>query len=349
MVDPKTRFDVLAEHLPVGVYETDAAGNFLYVNDCWCALAGRDADSVVGESWACVVHPEDLERVVAEWRCSREDQREFSLEYRYLRPDGSATWVWCRAVELRDDQGEVSGYLGTCSDTVVSATVDRALEEAEERFTNAFEEAPIGMALVALDGSFLRVNRALPEIVGHDPEDLLALTFQDITHPDDLQADLELVRQMIAGERRSYRLEKRYMRADGQQAWVLLSVSLVRDEDGNPLYFVSQIEDVTERRHAEDALREAENRFRSAFEEAPIGMAMTGLDGRFQRVNRALCEITGYSRDQLEATRSIGWPSRPSSRTRSLQLRPAQPSLDQPRRRWTMSACCSSRPRIQAG
>jgi diguanylate cyclase (GGDEF)-like protein/PAS domain S-box-containing protein len=204
----------------------------------------------------------------------------------------------------------VTGYLGTCSDTLVSPTVDKALEEAEERFANAFDHAPIGMALVGLDGSFLRVNQALPEIVGRDEEDLLALTFQDITHPDDLDADLELVRQVIAGERRSYRMEKRYVRADGEYAWVHLSVSLVRDEAGEPLYFVSQIEDVTERRRSEDALIEAEDRFRSAFEEAPIGMAMTAVDGRFLRVNRAMCEITGYSREALESTdyRAIGHP-----------------------------------------
>ena len=224
--------------------------------------------------------------------------------------DGQATWVWCRAVELVDDRGEITGYLGTCSDTQVSPTVDRALEEAESRFANAFEEAPIGMALVGLDGSFLRVNRALPELVGYDAEDLLTLTFQDITHPDDLEADLELVRQVLAGERRSYRMEKRYVRPNEAEVWVNLSVSLVRDESGEPLYFVSQIEDVTERRRHQDALREAEDRFRSAFDEAPIGMAMNSLDGRFLRVNKAMSEITGYSREQLEATtyRSITHP-----------------------------------------
>ncbi|MBA3261805.1 MAG: PAS domain S-box protein [Thermoleophilaceae bacterium] len=306
----RKRFDVLAQQLPIGVYQTDIAGRFVYVNERWSELTGLDPESAEGVSWASVVHPEDLERVVGEWRRSRLEERPFSLEYRYLRPDGSAAWISCRAVELRDDHGEVTGYLGTCSDTVVSPTVDKALEEAEERFANAFEEAPIGMALVGLDGSFLRVNRALPEIVGRDPEELLGLTFEDITHPDDLEADLELVRQVIAGELRSYRMEKRYVRADGEQRWVLLSVSLVRNETGEPLYFVSQIEDVTDRRRGEDALREAEDRFRSAFDEAPIGMAMNALDGRFLRVNRALSEITGHSREQLEATnfRSITHP-----------------------------------------
>ena len=306
----RKRFDVIADHLPIGVYETDVDGRFVYVNAHWSELTGIDPSAADGESWASVVHPEDLERVVGEWRRSRAEDREFSLEFRYVRPDGGTTWIWCRAVELFDASGEVTGYLGTCSDTKVSPTVDRALEEAEKRFTNAFEEAPIGMALVALDGSFMRVNRALPELVGYDAEELLGLTFQDITHPDDLEADLELVRQVIAGERRTYRMEKRYIRADNEQVWVNLSVSMVRDDAGKPLYFVSQIEDVTERRRNQDALREAEDRFRSAFEEAPIGMAMNSIDGRFLKVNKALCEITGYSREQLEATtnRSITHP-----------------------------------------
>jgi diguanylate cyclase (GGDEF)-like protein/PAS domain S-box-containing protein len=280
------------------------------VNERWSQLTGIDPERAPDMKWAEVVHPEDLERVSAEWFRSRDEERPFSLEFRYVRPDGSAVWIWCRAVELLDEAGELTGYLGTCSDTVVSPTVDRALEEAEERFANAFEEAPIGMALVGLDGKFLRVNRALTEIVGYDNEHLLGLTFQDITHPEDLDADLALLRQLVAGELRNYRMEKRYVRADSEHCWVLLSVSLVRDEAGEPLYFVSQIEDVTERRRQEDALRAAEDRFRSAFDEAPIGMAMNSVDGRFLRVNRAMCDITGYSREQLEATtyRSITHP-----------------------------------------
>jgi diguanylate cyclase (GGDEF)-like protein/PAS domain S-box-containing protein len=302
LLPQRTHFDVLAQELPIGVYEVDTEGNLVYVNKRWSELTGIDPESAIGRRWASVVYPEDVERVSGEWSRSLEEGRPFSIEYRYVRPDGSLVWIWCRAVELRDEHDQLTGYLGTCSDTVVSPTVDRALEEAEKRFANTFEEAPIGMALVSPDGKFLRVNRALPEIVGYSAEELLELTFQDITHPDDLEADLELVREVIVGRRFSYRMEKRYIRADGAERWVLLSVSLVRDDAGEPLYFVSQIEDITERRRSEDALLEAEERFRSAFDEAPIGMAIRTIEGRFLRVNRALCEITGYSREQLEAT-----------------------------------------------
>lgn len=131
---------------------------------------------------------------------------------------------------------------------------DPASREAEQRFRLAFEQAAIGMALVAPDGRFLRVNRALCELVGYPSETLLTKTFQEITHPEDLDLDLELVRQMLAGERRAYSMEKRYFHADGHTVWVLLSVSLVRGDDDEPRYFISQIQDVSERKQLEERL-----------------------------------------------------------------------------------------------
>jgi diguanylate cyclase (GGDEF)-like protein/PAS domain S-box-containing protein len=110
------------------------------------------------------------------------------------------------------------------------------------------------MALVGIDGRLLRVNRALCEIVGYSEEDLLEKTFQDITHPDDLEADLEYFRRMLAGEIRTYQMEKRYLHAEGHEVWGLLNGSLVQDEKDEPLYFIGQIQDITERKRAEERL-----------------------------------------------------------------------------------------------
>jgi PAS domain S-box-containing protein len=129
-----------------------------------------------------------------------------------------------------------------------------ALREAEERFRGAFENAAIGMALVAPDGRWLRVNPAVCEIVGYSEEEMLARSFQDITHPDDLDADLEGLRRMLSGDIRSYRLDKRYIHRDGHVVWITLSVSLVHDPAGKPLYFVTQVEDITERKRSHMAL-----------------------------------------------------------------------------------------------
>jgi diguanylate cyclase (GGDEF)-like protein/PAS domain S-box-containing protein len=128
------------------------------------------------------------------------------------------------------------------------------LREAEERYRLTFEEAPIGIALVAPDGRFLRVNRALSDIVGYDGEALLRMDFQEITHPDDLEADLALVRQLLDGTIDRYQLDKRYVHLGGHLVWVQLNVSLVRDEDGTPVHFVVHIEDITDLYAAKELL-----------------------------------------------------------------------------------------------
>lgn len=129
----------------------------------------------------------------------------------------------------------------------------RLLQESEERFQSAFEYASIGMALVAPDGRWLRVNRALCAIVGYSESELLAGSFQEITHPDDLASDLDNVRQLLAGEIQTFQTEKRYIHKEGRVVWVLLSVSLVRDGAGEPLYFVSQVQDISAMRQAREA------------------------------------------------------------------------------------------------
>lgn len=125
-------------------------------------------------------------------------------------------------------------------------------------FRAAFETAAHGMALVRLDGAWLEVNNAVCDLLGYSRSELSELTFQDVTHPDDLESDLELLKSTLRGEQQSYHLEKRYIRKDGGVVWILLSVALIRDERGTPQYFVSQILDLTERRTAEEQLRHAQ-------------------------------------------------------------------------------------------
>src|SRR6202043_3622165 len=124
-------------------------------------------------------------------------------------------------------------------------------------FQNAFEFAAIGMALVSPEGKWLRVNRSICEITGYSEAELVARTFQDITHPDDLDLDLANVRKMLASEIDTYQMEKRYFHKNGSIVWVLLSVSLVRTESGEPLFFISQIQDITRQKTSEQQLAKA--------------------------------------------------------------------------------------------
>ena len=132
---------------------------------------------------------------------------------------------------------------------------ERRHRESEERFRGTFEQAAVGMAHVGTDGRWLRVNRKLCDIVGYEKAEMLGLTFQDITHPDDLEAHLEYVRQLLAGEIGTYSMEKRYFKKDSSIIWINLTVSLVRPPSEEPRYFISVIEDITERKRIEEAQR----------------------------------------------------------------------------------------------
>ena len=161
-----------------------------------------------------------------------------------------------------------------------------SLRESEEQFRHAFEYAGIGMALVSVDGRWLRVNRALCEIVGLDEATLLRKTFQEITHPEDLARDLDAVRQLLAGTIRYYHMDKRYLHRAGHEVWIRLTVSLVRTADGRPGHFVSQIEDISERKRFEEALRVSEERTRLFAEHAPASVAMFDRDMRYLVVSK---------------------------------------------------------------
>ncbi|MET0284372.1 MAG: PAS domain S-box protein [Polyangiales bacterium] len=161
-------------------------------------------------------------------------------------------------------------------------------------FESAFRDAAIGMALVSLEGHFLKVNDALCSLLGYARHDLLATNFQALTHPDDLADDLTRLRQLVEGLTPSYHMEKRYLRADGRVVRTLLTVSLVRDAHGAPEFFISQIQDVTARRTAES---EAELFFEGSLDM----LALANVSGVLERVNGAWQRVLGWTPDELTA------------------------------------------------
>jgi diguanylate cyclase (GGDEF)-like protein/PAS domain S-box-containing protein len=218
-------------------------------------LSADHAGQPVSEvDWAPIAPdgtPVSLERMPVEiTRLTGEECSDVELGF----PSIAGVVRWLRISSRRfSDDGPPFAVVASYTDVT---DAHRTLSRATELFGTAFAEAPIGMALVALDGGWLRVNRALCDLVGYSEAELMPLTFQDITHPDDLDADLSLLGETIAGKRSGYQMQKRYFHADGRVIWAQLSVSLVSDEAGNPLHFVSQIQDVTERHGLEARLQE---------------------------------------------------------------------------------------------
>jgi PAS domain S-box-containing protein len=208
---------------------------------------------------------------------------------------------------IRDASGEKVLGMGTVTrDISEQRRISDRLQESEERFRLTVDDAPIGMTLVALDGRFVRVNRALCEITGYDAAELQRLRFQDITHPEDLDIDLALADQLARGEIPRYQLEKRYLRKDGTNVQIMLSASLLRGQAGTPLYYIAQIEDITERKRVEEVLQRSEREFRSLAESMPQMVWVTGPEGRNIYVNQQWVDYTGLTREE---SRGEGWAS----------------------------------------
>jgi PAS domain S-box-containing protein len=174
-----------------------------------------------------------------------------------------------------------------------------ALRESEERFRLAFDEAPIGVALVGLDGRFLRVNNALCEIVGYAREELTDKTFQSITHPDDLDLDLDLAGKLARGEIPRYQLAKRYLHKDGRVVDIMLSGSIVRSPEGAPLYYISQIEDISDRKRAEEQLRQSQERYELALAGADLASWDWDVPTGHVVLNVRWAEMRGYRLEEL--------------------------------------------------
>ena len=248
-------FRELFRTAPVGMFVANERGALIAVNPAFCAILERDEDEILGRDFRAITHPDDIAAdKAAVTELASGSRTEYVREKRYVRPDGSSVWVKLRgAVAIDPDTGS-HVFVANVVDISEGRRREQALAEAEDRFRSAFDNAPIGMALVSPDGRFIKVNGALCDLTGYSETDLLIRTFQAITHPDDLDTDLAHVQDVLADRRRSYQMEKRYYHADGHIIWVTLSVSLVRDTAGEPLYFISQIEDISNRKRRERVL-----------------------------------------------------------------------------------------------
>ena len=215
-------------------------------------------------------------------------------------PEGKHIWLRTSKVPLRVSDHKVIGILGIYEDITRSKEMEQILLESEERFRKSFENSAIGMALAGLDGSWLSVNDSLCRIVGYSEQELLGKTFQDITHPDDLQTDMDFVARLLAGEIDHFQMEKRYFHKDGHVVWVRLSVSLVRDAQGNPVHMVAQIEDITRSREMELRLRESEERFRHIVETTSDWVWQIDEHGVYVYASPRVRDILGYEPEEVQ-------------------------------------------------
>ena len=246
--------DVL-DGLTTGVSVKDRERRFVLVNTAYERSQRFSREEVVGKTVSDLYPADAAERCDADDLLTLETGRANSAEYEVRQPDGSVRTFLIGRSPLRDREGSVYGLCAVATDISERTQTEQALQEARQLFEQVLEHAPIGMALVGLDGHWTRINKALCQMMGYPRDDLIRKTFEDITHPDDLTAGRELHRRLAGGEIDNYETEKRYVNARGQTIWARLSVSLVRTADNEPQYVIAQIQDITDHKLMEKKLR----------------------------------------------------------------------------------------------
>jgi len=285
----------------VAVIATDTDGIITIFNTGAQRLLGYTAAEVVGERRLDAFHdPVELQAWlrplatadgqvpgVFEALSARAEGQTYSRQWTLLRKDGQRRQVRLSISRMDGANGERIGYVGMAIDITEILQARAEARLAAEKFAGAFTSAALGMALVSLEGRWLDVNDALCRILGYTREELLQVDFQRLTHPADLQTDLALVQDLLAGRRTHYHLEKRYLGREGNTIWARLSVSLVRNERGEPLHFVSQIQDVSAQRSSEQRLFESEQRSRITLDAVADLVLSVALDGHIEYANAA--------------------------------------------------------------
>ncbi len=257
MRDSEARTRLVVDTALDAVVTMDSAGRVIGWNRQATATFGWLADEAIGRPLSeLIVPPSDREAHVRGLQRYLETGETKLLHRRFestaVHRDGHEFPIELAITAI--GTGAHRYFSGFLRDITERNETERALCESEKRFRATFEQAAVGIAHIAPDGHWLRMNQKLCDIVGYTREELLSRTFQDITHPDDLDADLTLLNELLGGQIDTYSMEKRYLRKDGSEVWIGLTVALVRDDAGTPDYFISVVADIAERKRAEESL-----------------------------------------------------------------------------------------------
>ncbi|MCQ4188315.1 PAS domain S-box protein [Methylocystis suflitae] len=288
-------------------WTTDVAGQCDYIDRQWPRITGQTAGAAMGGGWLDAIHQDDLEQVKVELGLASGLQRPFQIVARLRRQDGQFRWALAVGAPRYDEQDVFIGYSGSIIDfhdrIDITERKERsnALRASEERYRSLFETSRDGIVTVDLSGQILEANPAYQKMLGYTLEELKRLTYQELTPEVWHDMEAAIVREHILPRGESAEYEKEYVRKDGTVFPISLRTWTVVDERGHIVGMRAFVRDITERKQAEAALRDSEERFRVSFANASIGFAMNGPNDNYLDANRAYCVIAGYTREELLA------------------------------------------------
>lgn len=297
--ESEARYRLMAENSTDMISRHDPNGIYLYASPACRILLGYEPEEIIGHSAYNFFHPEDLLTIQNSHTSILEKSDTSTIIYRILRKDGSYTWfeTTSKAVYFPDNK-EIQELICVSRDISDRKQVENALRESEERFRRIFQDAPIGIILNNTDGKTLLVNPAFCQLLGYTETELKETTFYKFTHPDDLAQELPYIQGCLQGEINSYKMEKRYIKKNGEIVWVNLTSGIIKDSSGKICYALGMIEDITDRKQTEERLKLRERAI-TASNNGIIIVDAKHSDMPIIYVNPAFEKITGYLAEEV--------------------------------------------------
>jgi PAS domain S-box-containing protein len=269
----------------------------LFVNPALVEILGYPKEMITSSPFATFIHPDDREKVVRRHlRRLAGESVPTSYEFRIVTAEGAEKWLQIKSRIIRWDG--VPSSLSFVDNVTERKRAEDELRASESRFRHYFELPLIGFAITSPGKGWIEVNDKLCEILGYSREELYRLTWADLTPREDLAEEESVYDRILKGEAGSHTLEKRYIRKDGTVIQAMVSSICVRKPDGAVDHFVALVEDITDRRRAEDSLRQSESTLRSVFLAAPVGICIM-KNRLYQRANAFWCESFGYPEESI--------------------------------------------------
>ncbi len=288
-------FRQLFTQSPVMICSVDKQDRLCRASDYWLKKLGYTQDEVIGTSGYKYLTPESIQRLGAalQEKIQKKEWLVKDVPLQTICKDGSVLDILVSSVAKFDDKGAHDGWITVAQDISEINEAQKALFHSEQRFRAAFQNAVIGKAVTGADLKFIQVNRAFCEMLGYSEAEFLGKTPRDFTHPGDIEQSKKFIAGILSGERDSCRQTKRYLHKDGRTVWVDMTATLVRDAEGKPSYFVTEIQDITERRRAEDLVRDHEAKLEEAQRIAHLGSWEHDIATNQSRASAELYRIAG--------------------------------------------------------
>ncbi|MBN2047767.1 MAG: PAS domain S-box protein, partial [Anaerolineaceae bacterium] len=305
LLETQNQYQQLFSHVSDAVFIVDESGQFIEANPVACDRYGYTRDELLQMKVADLAAPELRE--TARERLSSALSQGTSFEWQHARKDGSIIDVEINTNMIIIDQKKL--ILSSARDITQRKLAEKQLLEqaealiaSEEQFRSTFEQAAVGIAHVGLDGSFLRVNQTFCSITGYEMNQMLNLTFQELTYPDDLRKDLDYLERLSKDEIDTYTIEKRYIRKNGSIVWVQLTVSKSPSVPKTQPYYIAIVIDITARKSAEQVLQVNKDDFERLFRQSTIGVAQIDAQtGQILLVNDEYCRMIGYTKTETSS------------------------------------------------